>query len=996
MKNIRILSRIISLLSILFFLTESLHSQYVTNGSAVSIGNDCYRLTTATISESGNVLSSSPIDLSLPFDLYASLNFGNVDADGADGITFIFANNNSFVGTPAQNLGYGSISPSFVVEMDTWDNGAAVNDPVEDHIGIQQNGDVTHGSANTLVNPIEISNIEDGEDHCVHVSWDPVTQFFALTLDNTTITYTGDISAIFGGNTSVYYGFTSATGGFYNEHTVCFTGNPASVDIQELSPLCLNSAPIQLTATPAGGTWGGVATVNGEINPMALGEGIYEVTYTYTDGNGCTNEATEFIEIADAPTVMDVNTNCTPTQDGYILTFEITGGDPATYTVAGSTGGSLTTDAPYIFTSNVIPSDGMYSFSVYDDNNCEVVDISGSFACQCFTSAGTMVPDPIYLCVDETATATFNNDEFLDPDDLLLFVLHDNSGNTLGTVFDRQSTPTFSFLPTMATGVTYYISSIAGNEDNGEIDETHPCFSVSPGTPVQWNDYPTGSLAESQTICAGDTATLVFNLNGAPPFDVMYTVNGANNTLTGIENGHTIQVVLFETTNYTLLEINDSSPSGCPTALNSGVTVTVNECFIEGTLTGSIIPCEATIGSLTLAMIAGEVPFTYEYTGTSTGTGTINNLNEATTITNLPAGNYTVTITSNNGISTVLVAEIEQLFPPVATATVDFEISCFNEMDGTATASATGGQTPYTYEWSTSETSPTIEDLSAGLFTVTVTDANNCTSETQVMLTEPTALAMSFIVSNPDCFDDSNGSVEAVLSGGTPPYQVAINGSNFQDNTTFTGLQSGAYQITAQDANGCTIDEAFAINASISVEVSLGDDQYIDLGDDAQLNALVNVPLDALVNLSWTNIEDTDCPSCPLQIVTPIITTTYSVTVQTSDGCLGTDNLTVFVDRRKAIYVPNAFSPNGDGTNDVFYPFSDTETVKNIKSFQVFSRWGNLVYEYANFLPNTPAHGWDGTFQSQVMNPAVFVWYAEVEFIDGEVIVLKGDVALTR
>ena len=67
-----------------------------------------------------------------------------------------------------------------------------------------------------------------------------------------------------------------------------------------------------------------------------------------------------------------------------------------------------------------------------------------------------------------------------------------------------------------------------------------------------------------------------------------------------------------------------------------------------------------------------------------------------------------------------------------------------------------------------------------------------------------------------------------------------------------------------------------------------------------------------------------------------------------------------------------------------------------IKSFQVFSRWGNLVYEYADFLPNTPAHGWDGTFQSQVMNPDVFVWYAEVEFIDGEVIVLKGDVALIR
>lgn len=816
MKNIHSPFRFILLMHLLFFLTESPYCQYVTNGTAVSLGNDCYRLTTATTSESGNVLSSSPIDLSLPFELYAILNFGNVDVDGADGITFIFANNNTFVGTPAQNLGYGSISPSFAVEIDTWDNGVDVNDPVEDHIGIQQNGDVIHGSSNTLVSPIEISNVEDGEDHCVHVSWDPATQFFALTLDNTTITYTGDIAAIFGGNTSVYYGFTSATGGFFNEHTVCFTANPAPIIPMEDLTIC-EGETVQLQVDPVG--------------------------------------------------------------DSYHWTFDPT---------LSATDISDPTASPSTTTT--------YSVQV-------------GFTC------GEPQFDDVTVTVNESA-----------------------------------------------------------------------------------------AVAAVAEICAGESILLGGEMQEEAGMytDILSTVNGCDSTVTTTLVVHQVDTTYLAATdcipaNVGVFEEVLSNQNGCDSLIITTITLaSPNECLIDGTLAGSIIPCEETIGSLTLEMITGEIPFTYQYTGASTGTGIINNLNEATTIANLPAGDYTVIITDNNGISTTLIAEIEQFPPPVATANIDHEISCFNEMDGSATVSATGGQAPYTYEWSTSETSPTIEDLFPGVFTVTVTDANNCTDEAQVTLTEPTALTMSFTVAQPDCFDDSNGSVEAVITGGTPSYQFAINGSDFQPNTTFTNLQAGTYQITAQDANGCTVDEAFAINASISVDVDLGDDQFINLGDEALLNALINVPLDSIVNLTWTNISDTQCQTCPLQVVAPIITTTYTITVQASNGCIGTDDLTVFVDRRKSIYVPNIFSPNGDGTNDVFYPFSATKTVKNIKSFKIFSRWGNLVFEHTDFLPNTPAHSWDGTFQSQEMNPGVFVWYAEVEFIDGEVIILKGDVALIR
>ncbi|TAK47027.1 MAG: T9SS type B sorting domain-containing protein [Saprospiraceae bacterium] len=88
--------------------------------------------------------------------------------------------------------------------------------------------------------------------------------------------------------------------------------------------------------------------------------------------------------------------------------------------------------------------------------------------------------------------------------------------------------------------------------------------------------------------------------------------------------------------------------------------------------------------------------------------------------------------------------------------------------------------------------------------------------------------------------------------------------------------------------------------------------------------------------------------------------------------------------------------PNGDGANDVFLIFAKPGTVKKIKSFLVFSRWGEAVFEYFNFQPNDPAYGWDGMYRGQPMKPAVFVWFAEVEFTDGGTELFEGDVTLVR
>ena len=99
---------------------------------------------------------------------------------------------------------------------------------------------------------------------------------------------------------------------------------------------------------------------------------------------------------------------------------------------------------------------------------------------------------------------------------------------------------------------------------------------------------------------------------------------------------------------------------------------------------------------------------------------------------------------------------------------------------------------------------------------------------------------------------------------------------------------------------------------------------------------------------------------------------------------------------KRAVYIPSAFSPDNDGINDIFQIFARPGIVENIHTFQIFDRWGNLLFEQTDFLPNNPSFGWDGIFRGKLMNNAVFAWYAQIEFIDGETELFEGDVTLLK
>lgn len=444
---------------------------------------------------------------------------------------------------------------------------------------------------------------------------------------------------------------------------------------------------------------------------------------------------------------------------------------------------------------------------------------------------------------------------------------------------------------------------------------------------------------------------------------------------------------------------------GCDSTV---VTITTlkpaDSCSVAATLLGSNIPCVLNTGTLTLTATVGAAPFTYTVLqgATVVTTGTVTALNTPKLITGLPPGNYTVNVNSPNGYSTTTQAVVVQLVPPALTSVANsnftgFDVSCAGAADGTALATATGGLAPYNYAWSNGGNTAQVTDLMAGTYTVTVTDANTCTNVSTVTLTEPVPLEITFTVNNLDCFGENNGAIQVETSGGAPPYKYSLNNGATQSSNLFGGLPSGAYTLTAADANDCQTTEVIVVNAAVLLDVELGDDINISQGDSTVLQAIVNVPLDSILSVVWTPpFDSSECPGCLQQQVAPFISTVYTIQVQALNGCTDQDKISVIVDRRRQVYVPNIFSPNDDGVNDLLNVFAKPGSVSKINSMQIFDRWGDAIYTLEDFLPNSPTIGWDGTFKGKPLNPGVFVWVLDVEFIDGQRELYKGDVTIVR
>lgn len=223
------------LVLLVFIVTSGSAQEYFLNGNAVFLGNDCYRLTSESTFQNGTVWYGEQIDIEQPFDIQFTMNFGTIDGNGADGICFVLQTvGTSAIGASGGGLGYLNFGTSLGIEFDTWQNGE-YNDQGYDHIAIIKNGDINHNSSNNIAGPVQADvfsqNIEDGEEHVVRITWNPVSQTISVYFD-CVFRLSGQqdiINQIFGGENMVYWGFTAATGGSYNNQTVCLQENILSV-----------------------------------------------------------------------------------------------------------------------------------------------------------------------------------------------------------------------------------------------------------------------------------------------------------------------------------------------------------------------------------------------------------------------------------------------------------------------------------------------------------------------------------------------------------------------------------------------------------------------------------------------------------------------------------------------------------------------------------------------------------------------------------------------
>jgi len=467
----------------------------------------------------------------------------------------------------------------------------------------------------------------------------------------------------------------------------------------------------------------------------------------------------------------------------------------------------------------------------------------------------------------------------------------------------------------------------------------------------------------------------------------------------------------------------DSFPIGNNSFSETGTytetLTTINGCDSVVTLNLSVYPCELELvnepedascydysdGSFTFMLEVGTPPYDYTWESVSApgmnGSGMLEDNNTEALVNSLPAGTYQVEIVDSSpfAVSTTFTITIGQPEPididMLLSDYSNFNISCFDEMDGAIDATATGGTPPYQYLWSDGSRLEDIELLSEGTYTLTVTDANSCLDSASAELVAPLPLVMDVSKVDPLCFGDEQGLIQVnEVNGGIGPYLYSLNDEPYSSSPQFANLGIGNYDLAIQDANGCVIEENLTIEQPDELAVDLGGDQEIELGEPVDLFAQTTYEVEQYV---WQiNPEAApNCTDCQSITAYPEQSQAFAVTVIDTNNCRATDRVTIFVNKKRDVYIPNVFSPNNDGQNDIFFINADNAVV-NIKSFAIYNRWGEPMYEYYNFPPNDPMFGWDGTHRGELMNAGVYVYMAEIEFVDGEVLLYKGDVLLMR
>ncbi len=659
--------------------------------------------------------------------------------------------------------------------------------------------------------------------------------------------------------------------------------------------LCNGAATGSIDLTVSGGTPGySFLWSNGSVteDPSGLIAGTY--TVTVTDANTCTASSnttiTQLSALSLSTSVTDVA--CNGGTNGAI-NLTVSGGTPG-YTYLWSNGSTLEDPSGLVA--------GTYTVTVTDANNC-TAQTSAVVSQPAALSLSTLVSDvscnggnngSINLTVSGGTggyTYLWSNGSLLqDPTGLVVgtyTVTVTDANNCTAQTSAGVSQPTALSLSTVASNVT------CNGGNNGSINLT-----VSGGIggyTYLWSNGsllqdPTGLVAGTYTVTVTDAnnCTAQTSAGVSQPAALSLSTVVSNVTCNGGNNGSINLSVSGGTGGYTYLWSNGSLLQD-PTGLIAGTyTVTVtdaNNCTAQtsaGVTQATALNLSTVVtnvncnglltGAINLTVAGGAGGYTYLWSNSA----------QTEDLTAIAAGTYTVTVTDANNCTGSTTASVTQ---PAALnlQTSVTAVTCNGGSTGAINLTVSGGTAGYTYLWSNTVTSQDLSNITAGTYTVTVTDANFCTATTSATITQPAALNLSTSVTNVACSGGSNGAVNLTVSGGTTNYTYLwSNGNNTED---ISGLAAGTYTVTVTDANNCTATTSATVSQSGSLSLS-----FVPVNGtcNASNGSVTVIPTGGLP--LYTYLWNTGAST---QVIAGLAAGTYTVTVTDAALCSITSSVSV-------------------------------------------------------------------------------------------------------
>jgi gliding motility-associated-like protein len=877
-------------LGCLLALTQSTVAQYFTGGNTQSLGQNCFRLTDSVPNQWGKLWYDQQIDLTQPFELYASVNFGTRDTTGGDGIAFSFHQGGLLAGSGGSgSLGYQNISPSLTVEMDTRQN-SAYSDPAFDHIGLTSGGSLNHSGPGNVVGPFTMdnagSNVEDTVDHALHVKWDPSSNNLKVWFDcDLRIDYTGNIiNQFFQGYPLVYWGFTASnSSNAYNQHSVC-------IEYLSLEPLLNDTTLCQGTALQLNAglgaqyQWSPSAGLTDDTirNPIAIPQ--VNTTYTVTVTDSCGYARTESY----THSIIDSN----------LATLS---GD--TVTCAGNPielGLNVSGTAPF----NIAIFDGTGSTNYNLDSN------------------GNDITTGLPPMVNPTTTTTY-------------FITGFQGGNFCGTAFSGSQTITIGILNGM---VVTEQDATCNNACNGAASIFIP--HETPAYSYVWPNFTGGNSKPG--LCAGT---------------YMVTVNDGNGCIDSVQ-------------------VDISEPA--PIAISS---------------LGPYTACRNQPVSIPLAPTGGSGNYVYQWSDGQTG--------NPGTFADTSTRNYTVSVTDDNNCPPAVQTFTINRTPALTVEAANDTGMCIGEIIPIS-AQGLGGDNNYSYVWSTGETQPFFLSDTNQTTTYVVTVTDGCGSPPVIdsmVLTVDTFRTHTYTFNDPACIkdpieftiDNYDPTARYTLSYGDGNMQVVPGASveHFYEDTGryhITLLVESAYCDSVRtDSNAVNLLPSPTARFNYSPDsLFVISDYTVTLRDSSSLASRYDWYInDAFVGSGRTlEYSFSDSGIYDAKLV-----------VADTTGCLDSTlkEIRVLFENRN-VFLPNAFTPNGDGLNDSFGPVIMERDISEY-NFRVFSRYGNIVFE-----TDDPLELWNGQDQNSGGEAMQGVYVYQIVYTDLNFIIqeYKGKVTLIR